>query len=252
MRARYAGVCSRTGRRYSAGTEIEKSFGGWAIAGSASRAAATTMAHVRMSDGAIREVDINRANRCGNHGVRDESAPLMERRGDDLVCVECGRTVHILSDAEVWSEVKLPNLYLRYEETSCSRGRLTLSMKVGDVLWQKIKSYFHYLSAEDLDDMDEFDMPGGWYLNSAANIETVEDLLGILPENRLSVREPRLQAEEAERRREEQDRKAKIAALDAAFPRSEGEYIQRATVEGEEIDHPRGGANVYGGGEWFV
>jgi hypothetical protein len=221
MRARYAGTCTRTGKHYAAGAEITKGSRGWELARSsasttASAAPQPDRRHVRRPDGEIREADISRPLYCGAccnaagidrnaANTPDDLSPYSySRQGDDFACPRCGAILHILSEDEIWAEVTLPALYVTDD--------LSLSRRIGPTRWESVKHLFEYTSFADLadlhDQMDNFDLAaqyegrkgGEWFLKGADQIPAVEELLGILPENRWDARHARETAErEAER-----------------------------------------------------
>lgn len=212
MRARYAGVCSKTGRRYNAGAEITKGSTGWELASAA--APAHEFVKIRRPDGAVVDVDLSRKLHCQQCGQTE--AGLFVRDGSELRHGGCDRVLHILSDDEVYRETVLPHLHIEPDGT--------LSHKVGPAMWERVKQYFYYQSyadlAERLDDEDEFDraeeygrMRGGdWFLTASADRAAVEELLGILPENRGNQVEERRREQERRDAQEIREAQAKRAA----------------------------------------
>ena len=113
----------------------------------------------------------------------------------------CGRSYTILTPAQIAemeaAEVRKNLRLLRINGMYC------LSHRISDTDWRKVAKFFKYWSAADLDDMDVFDMPGGYYLRpgnapegvilnsppgaSLTTIQVVEELLDILPENRVGA-----------------------------------------------------------------
>jgi hypothetical protein len=282
IRSRYAGTCVRTGNPYKPGDLVVKTMKGWALA--QDRKGNVKVAPpepdrrlVRSADGKISETDINRPLYCAHcieadgkmdqarAGNVDLAAYTLIRTGDDFRHERCGRVTHILSESEVWSEVTLPSLHFTSD--------LSLNRKVGPAMWEKIKSFFQYDSYRDLaeihDDMDNFaearhyesmGRGGVWSLKRPEDLETVEDLLGILPENRLAVLRVQWADEEARVRAEEQAasrlRREREAAKAALFPADQGEYVQVGQdgfdghVRGQRVRW-RDGFTIYGGGEEF-
>jgi hypothetical protein len=294
--ARRAGVCARTGEPYPAGALIVKGAKGWQIArdrqGNAKVApppqAPPDFRVLRKQNGQILEgVNINQSFTCGvcceedgvlkaaRAGTVDMGPYRMERTGDDFVCARSHR-IHILTEEELWGEVTLPNLHFTEEHS--------LNRKVGPSRWEQIKGYFEYVRfhalAEAYEDQDDFErareyegMSGGdWFLRRGADVPIVEELLGILPHNRLDVLrtrwadEKRQAREEAERRRE----RAKVRAEQFArlFDRAEGAHLwgeDMGLTEGVSLNSGRiplrltgttvpigNGQTPYGGGQWFV
>lgn len=243
MKARYAGTCAATGKHYPAGTELTKGPQGWVIAG---RAAAPAPAQdkriVRTLAGELRECNINASVFCsacieagpGRDAARtmtaDQLAPYaMPRTGNDFICAQ-GHKIHILSDDEVWTERILPTLHLT------AGGEM--SAKLGPIKWGLVSSMFEYQSYADLaewhEDMDNFDQAahyeslgrgGEWTLIRPADAPRVEDLLGILPENRRAVLDVKEAEAAASTQAEEADRKARAADKAA---RQEAERAQQA------------------------
>lgn len=201
--------------------------------------------------------------------VRDDertyAACKLNRTGDDLICSNCSVVRHMLSEEEVWNSVTLPVLHFT--------DRSELSHKVGPAKWNLIKQYFEYASYADLaeseDDQDNFENAayyeslgrgGEWTLKYGVKVETVEEILGILPENRRAVLDGKEKAEQEDAHAEAAE-KSRVAherneGKRTLFGRDQGEYIEigesfDGNVKGEEI--PWGeGFNIYGGGEEFV
>jgi hypothetical protein len=117
MRAKYAGKCARTGASYPSGTNIVKGDMGWEVATDGIRVGAPgnpiVYRHARLPDGTLKQVPVNKGLFCSNCIEADGkdkaelsrnpqlAAPYArEKRGDDFVCLRCGSTIHILTDAE--------------------------------------------------------------------------------------------------------------------------------------------------------
>jgi hypothetical protein len=240
IKAKFAGTCSRTGQSYPAGALIVKlSHGKWALA--QTRAGAVKVAPdyrlVRLNSGNERQVDINLPSYCKNcveaDGYTRDNLPenlrpnyARTREGERLVCQRCGSAWEIVSHAEIAERkreeaAEAERKYradieanLRLVHTGC--GFYQLSHRIPEAMWKSVSQHFQFWSADDMDDMDYFDMPGGYYLLGdphhfdPTDIETylngappsshtraalVEAILGIKPENTIAVRQERAKSE---------------------------------------------------------
>lgn len=270
MRAKYAGTCARTGKAYRAGTEIERYGKGWAIVQAARE---SEIRWVRTTQGELRQLPLDRPLRClqcleadgkldaARAGQLSDLTPYtLIRQGSDFVCPAGQHTAHVLSEEEVWAEVTLPALHFTDD--------LCLNRKVGPDKWEAIKQYFRYLSYADLadwhDQMDNFDEAekyegrrgGEWFVRNAEDIPVVEDILGILPENRLAVLQGKWAAEAEEEKRAAQEAAEKRRAEEEAklrlFDPAEGEYVPGShRLQGTWVKW-RDGHDIYGAGTEFL
>ena len=238
MRAKFPGVCARTGKSYPAGTEIVKGGKGWEAVAAPS-APQADLRYIRTT----RNPEPKTANIaqvafcacCKERPGFDQSKPetyaecrYVKDGPTDWHCPACGNALHVLSDDEVWAEVTLPGLYIQ----SAGYQMLQLSRRLPAEKWELVKQHFTFWSADDLDQMDCFDMAGGYFLrpgsaptdeilNSAPStdgdtIAAVEEALGILPENRFRVREAARQLAAQRAQDAQEERVRAVAEAEAA------------------------------------
>jgi hypothetical protein len=266
IKAKFAGVCARTGKRYAAGDLIVKlASGKWALA--QTRAGAIKVAPdwrlARMPDGEEKQIPLHLPTYCRACVEADGKTPSqlpdseralyeMTRQGDAIICSRCGRTIEIISQAEMDARKAAAaaereaayrlemeqNLHLE----PAGYGLWRLSHRIPREMWDSVQEYFVYWSADDLDEFDFFDMPGGYYLrpgaapegvllNSPAGTESstadaVEEILHIRPENRLAVLIPKWEREAAEAKIVAARRKAFEESYYNLFSRADdGEYL---------------------------
>jgi hypothetical protein len=109
MRAKYDGVCARTGRAYRSGAEIVKTPQGWALAEKTSGGHVPDWQTLITPEGERKYMDISRAY-CGVCLPKREGVDIkkiatfpadvkMTRQGDNLVCPSCERTLQIVTEA---------------------------------------------------------------------------------------------------------------------------------------------------------
>lgn len=270
IKAKFAGVCSRTGKAYKAGTMIEKWAGGWAIVGDQSPRATPTHT-VRMDDGTVKQVPASQIPACGKcvkaDGIDPKKPPKgfqpetyhMAREGDAFVCHRCGRRFEIITQAEQERqefEEMQKSLHLR----PVGYGFYQLSHRVPASMWERVAEHFTFWSADDMDEMDYFDMPGGYYLlgdppptdeplngapsSSMTRAQAVEEALGILPENRLAVLIPMWEQQAKERAEREEERKAKRAEFRRLFEEGEHTELPQGARQNWESINLRPGAST--------
>ena len=258
IRARYAGTCTRTGKPYQPGDLIVKTARGWALAQDrkGNLKIAPDFRLCRLPDGAEKQIPLHLPLSCSQCLRADGHDPArlskefdftpyhMLRQDDHIICPRCGRRIEIISQAELdrrkaQAETEIAaryqadlerNLHLR----PVQYGWFELSHRLPRPLWDKVAEHFVFWSHDDLDQMDYFDMPGGYYLkgdpapegvflngaptSSRSRAEVVEDLLSIRPKNRLAVLIPKWEQEREERGARAERRRQRQARFDALFP----------------------------------
>lgn len=259
IKAKFAGRCARTGTSCAAGALIEKTGNGkWALAAGATSASTRTETKIRsVANGALRIVDLAKAPLvCGACVENDSSYDKaksrdfsyradvqLQREGDAFVCPTCGETKAVVADSHVeFESAILPKLYFH------ANGEL--SAKVGPDAWAKIKQFFSYTSyaglAESYEEQDMFEladkydgMSGGeWTLKNLRDMSKVEDILGILPENRRAQVAKREEIEaarkaaDAEVARIEREEKARLDAIERERKGAEFEAFKAENLAG--------------------
>lgn len=302
IKAKFAGTCARTGQSYPAGALIVKlASGKWALA--QTRAGAVKVAPdlrlCRLPDGTERDIPVNLPSYCktcleADGHSRDTVKSLAPdvlaqyvrvRNGDEITCQRCGSSVQIIpqaeldqrkrdAEAEIERNIRADmEANLRLVHAGC--GFYQLSHRLPDPMWKAVASHFRYWSADDMDEMDYFDMGGGYYLvggatafdpanldtylngappSSMSRAEQVERILNIKPENTLAAQRERAIVEKAaaqERAQAQIEREQTKARL---FTQEEGEYVraekESIRLEGEYVKW-RGGFSIYGTGTEF-
>lgn len=234
--AKFAGTCARTGKGYGVGAQIEKmSNGKWALVAGAASSNANTI-RVQFINRMIRDVEVMADGRIKTPGKMGraffgvaasdlpdfnkdaatgakslEHLPHAQLRldGSRVVCPLTGEVKGTVEGSTTqFEDVILPKLHFH------ANGEL--SAKVGPEMWAKIKNFFSYESYADkadwLDQCDYFEEAaqyegrrgGEWTIKTEADMAKVEDILGILPENRRAEVAKR-EAEEAERAEKERE-----------------------------------------------
>lgn len=232
IKAKFAGKCARSGKGYNAGALIEKGERGWElVGGNATTTSGAKTVRIRMSNNVLRDLEVRADGRIKEPGVNGRScysgaafealggdkgrvsakAPdyLIEAQmrldGARLVCPHTGEVKGVIEGSSTeYAEVILPKLHF------CANGEL--SHKVGPEMWAKISKFFTYTSYADLadwnDQMDNFPEAehyermgrgGEWTLTNAADMPKVEEILGILLQNRRAEVAKREESERIER-----------------------------------------------------
>lgn len=205
IKAKYAGECAKTGKSYTAGTEIKKGRKGWEIAGVSSSASSASEVETEirnlLNGSKMFHKLLKRPLVCGACAKADPSYDMsrggelkyrtefhLRRDGDLFACPNCGTMKATVVGTEAdWEHGILPRLKFEGAE---------LNEKIGAARWEKVKQFFEYESYADIadwyDQCDEFDLAeqfegmrgGRWTLKNEVNKGKVEELLGILPHNR--------------------------------------------------------------------